>query len=199
MLAELRSGNVQVAQPSAIPTGPSSPKIRRNTILGAILGLLLGLGIAFLIERLDRRIREPKELQEIYDLPLLGVVPESPALARSARGNGHSSNGLSSGEAEAFYLIRAHMRYFNVDRQIRTLLVISAGPGDGKTTIALNLAAAAARAGSVALLVEADLREPTVAPRLDLARWNRVVAGCDQRDTQARRGTRYTNPSSAAR
>ena len=86
MLAELRNGNVEVAQAATVPTSPSSPKTSRNTALGAVLGLLLGLGLAFLLERLDRRIREPKDLEAIYGLPLLGVVPESQALSRSAKG-----------------------------------------------------------------------------------------------------------------
>ena len=74
-----------------------------------------------------------------------------------------------SGEAEAFHLIRAHLRYFNVDRELRTLLVASAAPGDGKTTVARHLAAAAARMGSRVLLLEADLRRPTIALQLDVA------------------------------
>jgi succinoglycan biosynthesis transport protein ExoP len=166
VLAELRSGNVKVAQLAAPPAGPSSPKTKRNTILGAILGLLLGLGIALLIERLDRRIREPEDLESIYGLPLLGVVPESSALARSAGNHGQASDGMQSGEAESFQLIRAHLRYFNVDRQVRTLLIASAAPGDGKTTVARHLAAAAARMGSRVLLMEVDLRRPTIAQRL---------------------------------
>ena len=71
-------------------------------------------------------------------------------------------------EEEAFHLIRAHLRYFNVDRELRTLLVASAAPGDGKTTVARHLASAAARVGSVVLLVEADLRRPTLAQQLDI-------------------------------
>jgi polysaccharide biosynthesis transport protein len=167
VLAELRSGNVQVAQSATIPTGPSSPKTRRNTILGTLLGLLLGLGIALLIERLDRRVREPSDLETIYDLPLLGILPESPALARSPKRNGQAA-ALSNGEAEAFQLIRAHLRYFNIDRPLRTLLIASAAPGDGKTTVACHLATAAARTGSSVLLVEADLRRPTIARQLAL-------------------------------
>ncbi|MGO9248891.1 MAG: CpsD/CapB family tyrosine-protein kinase [Solirubrobacteraceae bacterium] len=71
------------------------------------------------------------------------------------------------GESESFRLIRAHLRYFNVDRDLRTLLVASAAPGDGKTTIARHLAAAAARIGSRVLLLEADLRRPGLAQQLD--------------------------------
>jgi polysaccharide biosynthesis transport protein len=167
-LAELRNGSVQVAQAATVPTSPSSPKVSRNTALGMVLGLLLGLVVAFLLERFDRRIREPKDLERIYGLPLLGVVPESAALSRSTRGKKNVREALPASEAEAFHLIRAHLRYFNVDRELRTLLVASAAPGDGKTTVARHLASAAARMGSRVLLIEADLRRPTVAQQLDI-------------------------------
>jgi receptor protein-tyrosine kinase len=166
VLAELRNGNVQVAQPASEPAGPSSPKISRNTLLGAVLGLLLGFTLAFALERLDRRIREPEDLARIYGLPLLGVIPESKALSRALRGSGDAQPSLSAGEEESFHLIRAHLRYFNVDRALRTILIASAAPGDGKTTIARHLAWAAARMGSRVLLMEVDLRRPTLAQRL---------------------------------
>jgi capsular exopolysaccharide synthesis family protein len=168
VLAELRSGNVQIARLAKVPTSPSSPRPSRNTALGAVLGLLLGLALAFLLERLDRRIREPKDLEAVYDLPLLGVVPESSALSRSARGGKKARSALPPNEAESFHLIRAHLRYFNVDRELRTLLIVSATPGDGKTMIARHLAEAAARMGSRALLLEADLRRPTLAQQLEV-------------------------------
>jgi succinoglycan biosynthesis transport protein ExoP len=168
VLAELRSGSVKLARVAKIPTSPSSPKVTRNTVLGGVLGLLLGLGIAFLLERFDRRIRQPSDLEAVYGLPLLGVVPESSALSRSARGGEHEWAVLPPGEAETFQLIRAYLRYFNIDRELRTLLVASAAPGDGKTTIARHLAGAAANMGSLVLLLEADLRRPTLARQLDV-------------------------------
>jgi capsular exopolysaccharide synthesis family protein len=139
-----------------------------------VLGFLLGLGVAFLLERLDWRIREPKDLQAIYGAPLLGVVPQSVALSRaggrrrSPRRKENAKRALPPREEEVFQLIRAHLRYFNVDRELRTLLVVSAAPGDGKTTIARHLASAAARMGSVVLLLEADLRSPALAEQLAL-------------------------------
>jgi len=99
-------------------------------------------------------------------MPLLGVVPESSALAGPSRSNGYAFDALSGGDAEAFQLLRAHLTYFNVDRRLRTLLIASAAPGDGKTTVARHLAAAAARMGSRVLLMEVDLRRPTVARQL---------------------------------
>jgi succinoglycan biosynthesis transport protein ExoP len=160
-LSELGYNNAQVAGHALPPTSPSSPRTKRNTLLGALVGLLLGFGIAFLLERLDRRIREAEDLQAIYDLPMVGVVPRSSALSGSAT--------LPPAEAEAFSLIRAHLRFFNVDRDMRTVVVASAAPGEGKTTIARHLAEAAARSGSRVLLLEADLRFPTLAKELSIA------------------------------
>jgi len=167
LLSELNYGNVQVAQEALAPTSPSSPKTSRNTALGGLLGLLIGLGLAFVLERLDRRIKGPEDLEVIYRLPLLGAVPESAALARSAR-DGDKRAVLPPAEAEAFSLIRAHLRFFNVDRDLRTVLVASAAPGDGKTTVARHLAEAAARMGSRVLLLEVDLRHPTLAQQIGI-------------------------------
>jgi capsular exopolysaccharide synthesis family protein len=174
VLAELRNGSVRQAQRASLPTSPSSPDVAKNTAFGAVIGLLLGLGVALLIARLDRRVRDPEDFKAIYGVPLLGVVPDSSVLSRAGKQRSpltrrrRRSRGLPPREEEAFQLIRAHLRYFNIDRELRTLLVVSAGPGDGKTTVARHLASAAARMGSVVLLLEADLREPALAGQLDL-------------------------------
>jgi polysaccharide biosynthesis transport protein len=165
-LSELREGNVKATVEAEVPTAPTSPKTSRNVALGIVLGLLIGLGIAFVLERLDRRIRGPEELERIYRLPLLGAVPASAAVARSARGT--RGRGLSPAEAEAFTLIRAHLRFFNIDRDVRTVVIASPAPGDGKTAVARHLAEAAAKSGSRVLLLEADLRRPTLAKQFDI-------------------------------
>jgi capsular exopolysaccharide synthesis family protein len=167
ILTQIQSGNVQVAQRAPVPTAASSPKVVRNTLLGAFLGLLLGLSLAFLRERLDRRIKEPEDLERIFELPLLATVPESSAYpAHTALGEG--ARVLPAPEAEVFKMLRARLRYFNINRDLRLVLVTSATPGDGKTTVAQNLAEAAASAGGRVLLLEADLRRPTLAGRLGL-------------------------------
>ncbi len=168
LLAELNYGNVQVAQEALAPTSPSSPKISRNTGLGVLLGLLIGLGLAFVLEHLDRRIKGPEDLETIYRLPMLGVVPESAALSGSVRRDDGKQALLPPAETEAFNLIRAHLRFFNIGRDLRTILVASAAPNDGKTTIARHLAGAATRLGSRVLLLEVDLRHPKLAHQLDI-------------------------------
>ena len=164
LLSALQTGNAELVQPAEVPSSPSSPKTARNTLLGALLGLLLGFALAVLLERLDRRVRDPHEVEEIFGRPILGGVPESRALSRST----DDPTRLPAMEAEAFRLLRASLRYFNLSQEIRSLVITSAAPGDGKSTVAWNLAAAAAAAGDRVLLIEADLRHPTLAARYDL-------------------------------
>jgi polysaccharide biosynthesis transport protein len=169
LLSELQYGNVQLAQEAALPTSPSSPKTSRNTLIGGALGLLLGLALAFVLEQLDWRVRRPQDLESIYRAQLLGSVPESRALSAPDRQGGDAHALLTPTVAEAFGLIRAHLRFLNVDRELRAILIASACPGEGKTTIARHLAEAAARAGTRVLLLELDLRQPTLAEQLDLS------------------------------
>jgi capsular exopolysaccharide synthesis family protein len=161
VLAALQTGNAEVAQPAGVPSSPSTPRTKRNGLLGALLGLLLGMGLVFVTERLDKRIRDASELEAAYGLPVLGVIPESPAYQAAG------VEPLPPVEMEAFALLRARLRYFNVDREIRSLLMTSCAPGDGKTTVALNLAIAEAVAGNEkVVVVEADLRRPSLAKRV---------------------------------
>jgi polysaccharide biosynthesis transport protein len=157
LLAKLQTGNVSVAGQAGLPSAASSPKVTRDAALGAILGLLIGLGLALVLERTDRRIRDVSELEAIYELPLLATVPERAqyTVLRALGGKDAAAPLLYD---EVFNLLRSHLRHFSVDRDIRTLLVISAGPGEGKTTVSYNLAKASAALGSRVLLIEGDLR-----------------------------------------
>jgi succinoglycan biosynthesis transport protein ExoP len=166
VLAKLQTGNVSIAGQAAKPSAPSAPKVSRDTALGAVIGLLIGVAIAFMIERLDRRMRDPEELEEAYESPLLAQVPQrSQYRVLSALGQSNQS-AMPSIYDEVFTLLRSYLRYFSVDRDLRTLLVISAGPAEGKTTVSYNLAKAAAVLGSRVLLVEGDLRRGTTISQL---------------------------------
>lgn len=156
-LAAAQTGNASQVQMARVPTAPTSPKPVRNTILGALVGLMLGLGLAFLAEQLDRRLKDPEDVEEAFGLPILGTIPQSRAIDRATR-----QEGGTEPEAESFRRLRTNLRYFNVDRQIRTVLLTSAGPGEGKTTVAWNLALAAARTGEQVLYLEGDLRRPSL-------------------------------------
>ncbi len=156
-LADLQTGNAEVVQPADVPTSPSSPKIVRNTAIGGLVGVLLAVALALILDRVDRRVREPDELEEIFDLPTVGYVPESGNLRKQNAGPQ-----LRGPDAEAFRMLRTTLLYFNVDKNIRSLLVTSAAPKEGKTTVSLNLACTAAAGGAKVLLLEADLRHPAL-------------------------------------
>jgi succinoglycan biosynthesis transport protein ExoP len=164
VLASLQTGNAEVVQHAELPTSPSSPRTARNIVGGLILGAFAAVFGALAIERLDRRVREPHELEAIMDRPILAVISESRSLAKSRS----SVEPLSRGEREAFRMLRANLRYFNVDHDVRSVLVTSAAPGDGKTTVAWNLAITAAEAEGRVLLIEADLRHPGIAQGLGM-------------------------------
>jgi capsular exopolysaccharide synthesis family protein len=165
ILASLQTGNAELVQPADLPTSPSSPKPVRNGILGALIGLLLGIALAFLFERLNRRLRDPEEAREAFGLPVLGTVPESKAITASNEG---ATPELPFMENEAFRMLRASLRYFNVDRDVRSVLITSYMAGVGKSTIAWNLARVAASASKVAI-VETDMRNPSLSQQHGLA------------------------------
>jgi Mrp family chromosome partitioning ATPase len=131
----------------------------RNTVLGAVLGLLLGIGLAFLFERLNRRLRDPEEAREAFGLPVLGTVPESKAIVAS--NDGTVAAELPFVENEAFRMLRASLRYFNVDKEVQSVLICSHRAEVGKSTVAWNLARVAATSSKV-VLVETDLRNPSL-------------------------------------
>jgi capsular exopolysaccharide synthesis family protein len=156
LISSLQIGEAQVVQPALEPTSPSSPLTVRNGVLGLLVGLVLGVALALLREGFDRRLKDVESLEEAFGAPVLAAVTD-----------------MSDAEAatESFRILRARLRYFSVDRNIRTVLVTSAVAGEGKTTVASHLAqAAAALHGSRVLLVEADLRRGNLASVLDVKR-----------------------------
>jgi capsular exopolysaccharide synthesis family protein len=110
-------------------------------------------------------MRSSKQLEQIFGLPVLASIPRSRALSSS---NGKALEPLPAREAESFQLLRANLRYLNTERELRSIVVTSAGQGDGKSTVALNLAKADAAIGQKVLLVEADLRRPQLAGLLGI-------------------------------
>jgi capsular exopolysaccharide synthesis family protein len=155
---------VLVVEPPDLPESPSSPQPTRSTAIGVIAGLLLGAGAALVRARLDRSIRDHDELVDLAAAPVIGIIPKEPGLEKSHlvdRQNG-------SGGTEAFRQLRTNLQFLNVDQPPRVIMISSSLPGEGKTTLAVNLAVALAEAGQQVVLVEADLRRPRVTRYLGL-------------------------------
>ncbi len=164
LLASLQTGNAEVVQRAAPNDSPVSPKPLRNAVLGLILGGLLGIGLVLLIDQFDTRIKDESELEEAYGLPILTSIPHSDKVQQPGP---LDPIGLGAPAAEAFRMLHANLRYFNVGRQIESLLVTSSAPEEGKTTVSWGLAVTEARAGKSVLLIEADMRQPSLSGRLD--------------------------------
>jgi len=163
VMASLQTGNAELVQSASPPSSPSSPKPVRNVALGIFLGLALAAALTVLREQLDRRLKDPEDVSRLFDLPVLANIPESRQFSRSAPG----WDGGPSGETEAFMKLRANLKYFNVDEEIRSILVTSAASQDGKTTVSWNLANVEARSGRRVLYLDADLRRPGLGREMD--------------------------------
>jgi Mrp family chromosome partitioning ATPase len=165
VLAAVGSDNVHLVQPAVPPTSPSSPKPKRNAILGGLAGLLIGLALVFGTEQFSTRLRSPEDVERESQLPLLATVPRSGFLRSPPKIGGERD----SAEAETFRRLASKLRHLDGGPDIRSVLITSPGPGSGKTTVALHLAAAAAEAlGTNVFLVEADLRQPRLSSLLGL-------------------------------
>ncbi|TYQ28735.1 polysaccharide biosynthesis tyrosine autokinase [Pseudanabaena sp. UWO311] len=168
-LEELRISEAQeisswkVLEPPLIPIRPSSPDIERSLITGAISGLVLGILLALLLNRLDQRIREVGEVREIIDIPLLASIPMTETASLSAI----SSQGIlptSSYYAfkEALGSLALNLRYLGTDNMMKVIAFTSSVPSEGKSTMTYNLAIILSALGYRILLVDADMRKPTV-------------------------------------
>lgn len=169
--------NAKIIESAVPPSTPVSPRPMRTTLLGLILGILLAGAAVVVAESLDRRIRAPGELEELSGLPLLAVIPKS-AFEVSPGDRGRAG--------DAFATLRATLTYFNVERELTSLIVTSPGIGDGKTTVAANLAIAMTEAGKHVILVDADLRRPRVGELFGVAGpsgLGGVLSGTEELDT----------------
>lgn len=161
--SDTRANNISIVDraQSAIRT---QPNLRQNLIRGLLLGALLGMLAAFLLEFLDDRLKSPQDVEQKLRLPVLGVIPKLGAKERIS----DAAEDARSGFSEAYRSVRATLQ-FSTDHGVpRTLLITSTGPGEGKSTAALTLARNFAQLGKSVLLIEADLRNPSLHRTLGL-------------------------------
>ncbi|MEA2331498.1 MAG: tyrosine-protein kinase [Thermoleophilaceae bacterium] len=160
-LAEVGTGSPRVIQRGYLPSSESGNPIQ-TIALGVLFGVLLGVGLALVREQSDRKLRRTEQVTAAFDAPVLTTVPRSRALKRHK-----PFADLPPQVAEAFRMLQMNLRFAR-DEPVRSVLVTSSRSREGKTTVAWNLAAAAASGGLSVALVEADLRRPSLAKRYDL-------------------------------
>lgn len=154
-----------ISDAAVMPTSPVSPRPLVNLGLGVVLGLLVGLGLATLREKLDTTIKTTDALHEITGAASLGIVHYAADAAKRPLVTDLESH---SARLESFRVLRTSLQYLDVDAQSKVFTITSPLPGDGKSTTAVNLAITLAQAGQRTLLLEADLRRPRIADYLHL-------------------------------
>ncbi len=157
-VGKLLANNTQVLR-RAVGAEKIRPRTRRNSILGLLLGGFLGIGLAFLAEALDKRVRSEREVEEALGLPLLGRIPKPDRRLRST-GQLVMLTEARSMAAEPVRKLRTNIEFMNLERNARTILVTSSIQREGKSTTIANLGIALARAGRRVVLVDLDLRRP---------------------------------------
>ncbi|HEY9692526.1 MAG TPA: polysaccharide biosynthesis tyrosine autokinase [Oculatellaceae cyanobacterium] len=167
----------QLILPPKQPNFPIPLNTERNIVLGAIAGMLLGIGAALFAERLDNVFHTPDEIKDATRLPLIGVIPFNKQLKqiqpaaeialktsdRTSRNNSSQAKWYNSSPfLESFRSLQTNLRFLGSDQPIHSIVISSTSPSDGKSTVSTNLAQAAAAMGQRVLLVDADMRRPQV-------------------------------------
>ncbi|UJP08925.1 polysaccharide biosynthesis tyrosine autokinase [Microbacterium sp. KUDC0406] len=156
---------INVTEPATAPTAASSPNVRMLILLGGLLGLALGIGIALLRTVLDNRIHTLSDLEGITEKPVLGGIafdPEAPKRPLIVHADPRSPR------AESFRSLRTNLQFLDVEGGPRIFVISSAGPGEGKSTTTANLAIALAETGARVALIDGDLRLPRIADYMGL-------------------------------
>jgi capsular exopolysaccharide synthesis family protein len=164
------TGRVRVIDAAELPTIPVSPHRRRSILLSAVIGIALAIAGAALLDRFDDSVQTPDEIRDRLHLALLGSIPRvrnTPA-HDAARLVTHVEP--QSLVAEAFRSLRTNIAFARAHQDLRTIVVTSAAPGDGKSTIAVNLATTFAQQGQKTLLIDADLRRAVIDRTFDIPR-----------------------------
>lgn len=162
-LSQSSSNLITVVDPARLPEAPASPRVLLNTLLAALVGLLLALGIASTMEYLDDTVKSSEDVEAVTGLPTLGTIIKM----KGEKGRDEIYRLATllyprSPAAEAYRTLRTNVEFACVDAPVRTLLVTSSIPSEGKTTTSGNLAVAFAQAGRTVILLDADLRKPGV-------------------------------------
>jgi capsular exopolysaccharide synthesis family protein len=167
--AGITASNIQVVDQAEMPTKPFRPNKKLNLLLAAVVGLFLGVGLAFFLEHLDDTIKTPEDLQDLVRLPSFGIVPEGAYERRRRVESNHSfpvelatSDFPKSMLSEAYRSIRTSILLSSSGNPPKTIAVSSPNPGEGKTTTVMNTAIVLAQTGARVIIIDADMRKPRI-------------------------------------
>jgi capsular exopolysaccharide synthesis family protein len=159
----LNTSNIMIVDPARIPDNPVKPKKRLNILLAMILGIFIGIGLAFFFEYLDNTIKTPEEVERYIGIPLLGIIGKfKKATAKPESEDIVALSDPKSNISEGFRTIRTNILFSAADMPKRVFLITSTAALEGKTTIATNLAVIFAQAGKKVLLIDSDMRRPKI-------------------------------------
>ena len=161
---ELKASNIRVVDPAEVPGSPFLPRRQQDLTTAAFSGLVLALGLVFLFEYLDNRIKSPQELRAQLNVPFLGMVPSI-----DVKSGALLQDGVPPNFAEAIRGVRTNVLFSSAEEGVRVIVVTSAGPGEGKSMFSSNLSVSLAQAGQRVLHVDADMRRPRVHAIFDIA------------------------------
>ena len=156
VLEARQSNMLSVIEPATVPTEPASPNLPMNLALGFLLGVMGGVGLAFLFENLDTKFHTTAQVESLTHLSTLGSIPTARWHKRK-----HFMNGTSV-EGEAFRQLRTNLLALAREKTLRSLIVTSAQPGEGKSTVVASLALSLSYTGLRVVVVDCDLRHPTL-------------------------------------
>jgi polysaccharide biosynthesis transport protein len=156
-----KGSSVQIVDPAYVENKPVRPNIPLNITLGAIVGLIMGFGLAFFIEYLDTSVKTIDDVERALQAPVLGVIPQNVGSLLQ--------EGPDSPHAEAYRVLRTNLLFSRKGEDMRTITVVSGGAGEGKSTTIFNLATVFAQNGARVLLVDSDLRRPSLHKLLNVS------------------------------
>ena len=136
-----------------VPTAPYSPNVTLNMAIGVLIGMIVGVGLAFFIEYLDTSVKTMDDVETMLGVPVLAIVPKNIKLLHKQTGD--------VPDAEAYRILRTNIEFNRKSADANTISMVSGGPGEGKSTTLCNLAFTCAQGGYSVLIVDADLRRPT--------------------------------------
>jgi exopolysaccharide transport family protein len=174
MTEDMKTGNIRIIDHAEVPKFAFKPKKKRNILLAMIVGLMMGTGLAFLLEYLDNTVNTPDDIQRYFNIPYLGPVPAIP-YAKEDNESGKAWEMVTvhqpkSTPSESYRGIRTNILFSSAESQPGVVLFSSAIPQEGKSLTSLNVAITMAQAGSKVVLLDCDLRRPRLHKVFGLSR-----------------------------